>query len=93
MPDQLWSAWWAWMAFGFALGILEVLVPGFVFLGFAIGAVVTGIILLAGLITSLPLLLFVFALVSLASWLVLRKVVGVRQGQVKMWHSDINDNG
>jgi membrane protein implicated in regulation of membrane protease activity len=40
---------------------------------------------------SLPLLLVVFALLSLASWFVLRRAVGVAPGQKKIWHKDIND--
>jgi len=88
----LMSTWWAWVVFGFALGVLEVLVPGFIFLGFAIGAVMTGIFVGLGLAPSgVPMLLLVFSLSSLVAWLVLRRVVGVRKGQVKVWDHDIND--
>ena len=90
MPDQIWTVWWAWVVLGFALGILEVLVPGYIFLGFAIGAVLTGAVVAAG-VTSLPMLLLVFAVASLAAWLVLRRVMGVRDNQVKVWDHDIND--
>ena len=38
----MWAVWWVWVVAGFALGVVEVLLPGFIFLGFAIGAVVTG---------------------------------------------------
>ncbi|OYX25918.1 MAG: hypothetical protein B7Z10_04835 [Rhodobacterales bacterium 32-66-7] len=86
------GTWWAWVVFGFALGVLEVLVPGFIFLGFAIGAVMTGIFVGLGLAPSgVPMLFLVFALSSLVAWLVLRRVVGVRKGQVKVWDHDIND--
>ena len=50
MPDQIWTVWWAWVVLGFALGILEVIIPGFIFLGFAIGAVITGAVAGMGLI-------------------------------------------
>ena len=33
------SDWWVWIVLGFALGVLEVIVPGYIFLGFAVGAV------------------------------------------------------
>ena len=91
---MIWQAWWAWVATGFLLGGLEVLAPGFIFLGFAIGAVVTGILIGIGLLSwaGLPFLVLVFALASLAAWLVMRRVMGVRQGQVKIWDRDINDN-
>ncbi|OYW57480.1 MAG: hypothetical protein B7Z31_09765, partial [Rhodobacterales bacterium 12-65-15] len=65
LPDIM-GTWWAWVVFGFALGVLEVLVPGFIFLGFAIGAVMTGIFVGLGLAPSgVPMLFLVFALSSL----------------------------
>ncbi len=84
----MWSIWWVWIAGGFALGVAEVLLPGFIFLGFAAGAVLLGI----GLSVSLPLTLLIFALLSLASWIALRATLGVKTGQVKLWDKDINDN-
>ena len=45
MLAALVGSWWAWVVLGFALGVLEVLAPGYIFLGFAIGAVLTGIVL------------------------------------------------
>lgn len=90
---MLWQQWWIWMIAGAVLGILEVVIPGFILLGFAIGAALTGLLLWAGILGgSLAVLLLVFAVASLAAWLSLRKVVGVRRGQVKVWDSDINDN-
>ena len=86
------NVWWVWIVAGFALGVLEVIVPGFIFLGFAIGAVITGALIGFGLLSGgLPLLVMVFAVVSVLAWLALRRVVGVRAGQVKIWHTDIND--
>jgi membrane protein implicated in regulation of membrane protease activity len=92
MPEQIWTVWWAWVVLGFLLGILEIIAPGYIFLGFAIGAVLTGALAALGLTTSLPLLLLVFAVASVIAWLVLRKVMGVRDGQVKIWDRDINDS-
>ncbi len=89
----MWATWWLWVVAGFALGVLEVLAPGFIFLGFAIGAVLTGVLVGIGVLgANLPLLLLAFAVLSVAAWLVLRKTVGVRAGQVKLWDRDINDN-
>ncbi|MCU0901034.1 MAG: hypothetical protein MUC82_11170 [Cypionkella sp.] len=89
---MMWAVWWVWIVAGFALGVLEVLAPGYIFLGFAIGAVVIGAGLGLGLLGgSLPLLLLVFALASVAAWLVLRRTMGLREGQVKLWDRDIND--
>lgn len=90
---MLWQQWWVWLTAAAVLGIAEVFLPGFVLVGFGIGAAVVGILLWAGVLGgSLPFLLLVFALASLAAWLVLRKVVGVRKGQIKVWDKDINEN-
>ncbi|SDK70778.1 NfeD family protein [Aliiruegeria lutimaris] len=93
-----WTAWWVWMVAGLALAILEVLAPGWIFLGFAIGSAVTGALLWIGgpfmafVEGSLPLTLLVFAILSLVSWVVLRKVFGLRGGSVKTFDHDINEN-
>lgn len=89
---MLWTEWWVWMIAGAVMAILEVMIPGFILLGFAIGAVLTGVLLWLGLLGgSLAGLMLVFAIASLAAWLILRKVVGVRRGQVKLWDRDVND--
>ena len=89
---MMWTLWWAWLAVGIGLGILELLIPGYVFLGFAIGASVVGGLLATGVSVGLPTLLVIFAVLSLISWLALRKVFGIRQGQVKVWDRDINED-
>lgn len=89
----LWQEWWVWMLAGAVLAIMEVLIPGFILLGFAIGALLTGILLWFGVLGgSFGALLLVFAAASIAAWLALRTLVGVRHGQVKVWDRDINDN-
>jgi membrane protein implicated in regulation of membrane protease activity len=89
----LWQEWWVWMVAGAVLGILEVLIPGFILLGFAIGAALTGFLILIGVLGgSLGMLLLVFGVASLVAWLALHRLVGVRRGQVKVWDRDINDN-
>ena len=90
----MWSLWWVWMIGAVALAILEVIAPAYLFLGFSIGAALVGLLLLIGVgfSGSLPVTLLVFAVLSLVSWLVLRRVLGVRDGQVKIWHKDINEN-
>lgn len=92
MPEPIWSLWWAWIVLGIALGILEIFAPGYIFLGFTIGAVVTGVFTATGFFTTLPVLLLIFAVASVIAWLVLRRVMGVREGQVKVWDRDINEN-
>ena len=93
-----WDVWWVWVAAGIVLAILEVIVPGFIFLGFAIGAVVVGLLLLMGggiaawLSGTISMMLLMFALFSVVAWLVLRRVVGVRRSQSKIVRHDINDD-
>ena len=93
MATDLMTCWWVWVVAGFALGVLEVLVPGFIFLGFAIGAVLTGVMVGIGVLGgSASLMLLVFAVLSVAAWLGLRATIGVQKGQVKIWDKDVNDN-
>ncbi len=89
----IWTIWWAWIVLGFALGVLEIIVPGYIFLGFAAGAVVTGVLIGIGVLGSagISVILMVFALLSLVAWLVMRKYFKL-PGQVKIWDRDINDN-
>ena len=88
----IWSEWWFWMSAALALATLEVIVPGYIFLGFAAGSLLLGAGLLAGITgLSLPVMLVIFAVLSLISFLVMRKVFGLRTGSVKVWDRDIND--
>jgi hypothetical protein len=41
---------------------------------------------------SLPWMIFAMAAGALVAWLALRRLVGVRGGQKKVWDRDINDN-
>ncbi|MBO9473469.1 hypothetical protein J7413_07970 [Shimia sp. R10_1] len=91
MPDLM-TTWWIWLAAALVLAILEVLAPGFVFLGFAIAAAVVGLALIGPLkLLSVPMLLLIFAALSLAAWLILRRVFALPKGQVKTFDTDIND--
>lgn len=89
-----WDQWWLWMGGGIALLILEIFAPGFLFLGFGVGAMLVGLLLSfgGGLVTSLPVALLIFAVLSLLVWLVTRKLAGERKGQIKIWDRDINED-
>lgn len=89
---MLWQQGWVWIALGILMGLAEMVLPGFYLLGFAIGAVLTGILVWLGLLTGLPAILVSLAVMAVLSWLLLRRLAGVRHGQKKIWHSDINDN-
>ncbi|MCF6232749.1 MAG: hypothetical protein L3J36_06585 [Rhodobacteraceae bacterium] len=86
------TLWWVWMAAALGLAILETLLTGFIFLGFAIGAFGVSLILVTGLVSpSLALLALVFAGLSLIAWLLLRHFFAIPKGQVKTFTKDIND--
>ncbi|MEM1274329.1 MAG: hypothetical protein AAGF88_10960 [Pseudomonadota bacterium] len=88
-----WTDWWVWGVAALVLAVGEVLLPSWVLLGFAIGAGVIAFLLVIGLpiAGNLYVLLLIFAVVSLAAWLFLRRAMGVQRGQVKTFDHDIND--
>ena len=90
-----WSLWWVWMVGALLLAILEVVAPAQIFLGFAIGAAGVGAALLLGipgLAASPPTMLLLLAVISLIAWLLIRRAVGIRKGQVKVFEHDINED-
>lgn len=88
----LFSLWWVWLAAALALGILEVLVPGFIFLGFAFAAALMAFLhLVFGLDITIPAQLALFAGLSLAGWYGMRRLFASPKGSVKTFTDDIND--
>jgi membrane protein implicated in regulation of membrane protease activity len=88
----MWATWWVWVAGGVAIGVLELLVPAYVFLGFALGALATGALVGVGMVGSLPLALMAFGALSLGAWAGMRALLGKRAGDVKIITRDINEN-
>ncbi len=88
---MLWSVWWVWLSGALALATLEVIVPGYIFLGFAAGAGSLAMILLIVPITSMPMILVMFAVLSLVAYLAMRRVFGLPGEKPKVWDRDIND--
>ena len=95
------SLWWVWIIGALLLAILEVVAPAQLFLGFAIGAALVGLGLLAGvpalvglpeIVASVPAMLLIFAVLSLVAWLALRPLMGIRHGQAKHFEHDINED-
>ncbi|MDU8910615.1 hypothetical protein [Aestuariicoccus sp. MJ-SS9] len=86
------SVWWVWLAAALVFGVIELMVPVFLFLGFAIGAACVGLLLLV-----LPLqigasaLVALFAGLSLAAWVILRLTLRGGRGARKLFDRDIND--
>ena len=71
-----------------------VLAPGFIFLGFAVGAMIVGGLLLlgGGLVPSFPIALLIAGISAGVAWVFIRKLAGERKGQVKRIDTDINEN-
>lgn len=92
---MIWTIWWIWIAAALVFGIIEIFAPVFVFLGMAVGATVVGLGLGfggLGLVATNPFtLLVIFAGASILAAVGLRRVMGVRKGQVKVWDRDINE--
>ncbi|MEZ5913685.1 MAG: hypothetical protein R3D84_16885 [Paracoccaceae bacterium] len=91
---MLWQQWWLWLSAGALLGVLEMLAPGFILLGFALGAVLVGLLLWFGAVSggSLSALLLIFAFASLAAWVGLKRIFGARSSEKTVWHRDINED-
>ena len=75
---------WYWWAFAAVLLVFEMMLPGIVFLFLAVGATAVGAFLLVVSDLSLELQLFVFAIVSVASAVVLRPTLKrLQQGRAQ----------
>jgi inner membrane protein len=86
------SLWWVWICIALALGVVELLAPGFIFLGFGLGALaMVGVVLLAPGI-NVPALLALFAVLSLIGWIVLRLGFRKQSSGARIVTKDVNDN-
>jgi len=84
--------WWVWLAAALALALVEVLLPGFIFLGFAIGAV--GMALLIALLPAAPtaaVAMAIFGGLSLLAWIGLRVIFRNQRSGARIIKNDIND--
>lgn len=92
------STWWLWALGAVVLAILEVVVPTYILLGFAVGAGGVSIGLLTGLLAGLAAsahgvawLAVIFAVCSLLAWLGLRALFGKPGGGAQTFDKDVND--
>ena len=86
-----WLLWWVWVAVAIVLGLLEVIAPAFVFLGFSAGALGTAVLVLLGVDFGIGGTLLVFALLSAAAYGALRLWLGTHKGRAKIIERDINE--
>ena len=92
-----WNVWWLWIAGGIFLVILEIFLPVFWFIGFAVGAVLIGLLLALGgpdswLSQSPAITVLLFAVFSLIAWFFIRRAVGIRKGQLHVAQKDVNED-
>lgn len=88
--EDYWTLWWVWACAALGLAILEVLAPGFIFLGIAGGAAIMALITLLPFEMGLPLSLALFGILSMGSWWVLKRVFKPADDQTRIVHEDIN---
>lgn len=86
------TLWWVWVSIALALGMVELLVPGFIFLGFAIGALVMAGIVAAFTLTNIPALIALFAGLSLIAWIALKMMFRSQSSGARIVTRDINEN-
>jgi inner membrane protein len=85
------TLWWVWVSIALILGLIEILLPGNIFLGFALGALaMVPVVLLPGASTSL--LVAVFAGLSLLCWIILRAVFRRQSSGARIVTRDINES-
>ena len=85
------TLWWVWICVALALGVIELLAPGFIFLGFAMGALAMAVVVFVLPATNVPALLAMFAILSLIGWIVLRLLFRRQSSGTRIVTRDIND--
>lgn len=83
---------WLWLIAAFVLAGIELLVPGWAFMGLAAAVGLMAVLMLAGLWPAgLAVTLLATALLSGAAWLAFRRIWPRSRGQRRLWDRDIND--
>ena len=86
------ALWWVWVCAALALGVVELLLPGSIFLGFALGALGMAVVVAFWAPANGALMLAIFAVLSLIAWLVLRAVFKRQSSGARIVTRDINEN-
>tara|TARA_R110002020_G_scaffold95937_6_gene230026 strand:- start:13584 stop:13859 length:276 start_codon:yes stop_codon:yes gene_type:complete len=90
--EGLLQIWWVWLSAALVLALVELMVPASVFLGFALGALAMAGVVATGLVTHTPILLAVFAALSLVAWIVLKRIFRNQTTAARIVTRDINEN-
>lgn len=89
---SLLSIWWVWVCIAIAFGIIEVLAPTEIFLGFAVGAGIMAILTALFTFTSTSMILAIFGGLSLLAWIILRVAFRRQTSGARIVTRDINDD-
>lgn len=92
MITALLSIWWLWVAIALVLGLIELVAPSFIFLGFSLGALATSAYVGLADVPSPSVLFAFFSVVSLLAWVGLRFAFRRQSSDAKIITRDINDN-
>ena len=84
-------SFWHWLAFGVLVMLVEVLVPGVIFLWLGIAAVITGLLLAAIPSMSWEVQAVLFAVLSVVAIFIGRRIVSTRQAPTD--HPTLNKRG
>ncbi len=88
-----WTNGWLWIIAALLLALVELILPGYIFMGMAGATAVMGLLLLTGLWSAgLPWALVATAVLSGVIWFVLSRLRGVDRSATRIWRDDINDN-
>jgi membrane protein implicated in regulation of membrane protease activity len=86
------SLWWVWMVAALLFGIAEVLLPSFIFLGFALAGLAMSAVVALFPALGPASILAAFAVLSLIAWFALRFVFKKQSSGARIVTRDINDN-
>lgn len=86
------TLWWVWLCAALALGVVELLLPGSIFLGFALGALAMALVVAIFAPANVAVLLALFAMLSLVAWIGLRLVFRRQSSGSRIVTRDINEN-
>jgi membrane protein implicated in regulation of membrane protease activity len=89
---MMFGIWWVWLSVALALALVEIVLPGFIFLGFAIGAAALAVIVaVIGMPFGAPVAVALFAGLSLIAWIALRVIFRNQRSGARIIRHDIND--
>lgn len=86
------ALWWVWVCIALVLGVVELLLPGWIFLGFGLGALAMAFVVVLFPTLSTAAHMAIFALLSLLGWVILRQVFRRQSSGARIVTRDINED-